>query len=266
MKKVNIFRQQFWRLTLSGILFCTPSIPQLSNGSAYAQTQLGKASFYSRRATGARTANGERLHHDSLTCAHKTYPFGTMLKVTNPANQKTVVVRVTDRGPYVKGRIIDLSVRAARELGIIAQGIAPVIVERYDPGIIPFKHEDIELPELEISTNEGSDTKPIWIIMKELHEQQQKERDAAPTPSKRPNQSTKGNTSVQTSQTNKSSISSSSSKSSNSSSSSQSNNSNSPSKSSSSATKEKTSDELLHEINHSPNKSKAYQKRQGRSR
>ena len=68
--------------------------------------QEGKASFYSMKFTGRRTANGERLHHDSLTCAHRTYPFGTQLKVTNPANGKSVIVRVTDRGPYVKGRII----------------------------------------------------------------------------------------------------------------------------------------------------------------
>jgi len=96
--------------------------------TALAQTQSGKASFYSKKFTGRKTANGERLHHDSLTCAHKTYPFGTLLKVTNPENGVHVIVRVTDRGPYVKGRIIDLSVRAAKELGIIAQGIAPVIV------------------------------------------------------------------------------------------------------------------------------------------
>ena len=101
--------------------------------AALAQVQSGKASYYSKSFSGRQTASGERLHHDSLTCAHRTYPFGTLLKVTNPANGKEVIVRVTDRGPYVKGRIIDLSVRAARELGIIAQGIAPVTVERYDP-------------------------------------------------------------------------------------------------------------------------------------
>lgn len=62
-----------------------------------AQTQTGKASFYSKRATGSRTSNGERLHHDSLTCAHRTYPFGTLLRVTNERNGKQVIVRVTDR-------------------------------------------------------------------------------------------------------------------------------------------------------------------------
>ncbi|MBF0965366.1 MAG: septal ring lytic transglycosylase RlpA family protein, partial [Alloprevotella sp.] len=81
--------------------------------TAHAQ-QKGKATFYSKRATGARTASGERLHHDSLTCAHRTYPFGTLLKVTNLNNGNTVVVRVTDRGPFAKGRIIDLSYAAAK--------------------------------------------------------------------------------------------------------------------------------------------------------
>ena len=94
--------------------------------------------------------------------------------MTNPTNGKTVIVRVTDRGPYVKGRIIDLSVRAARELGIIAQGIAPVVVERYNPSIIPFKPEDIiDVPELELSTNEGPITKPIWVELKEQHMKKQ---------------------------------------------------------------------------------------------
>ena len=120
-----------------------------------AQTvQKGKATFYSRRATGSRTANGERLHHDSLTCAHRTFPFGTMLRVTNPANGKEVVVRVTDRGPFIRGRIIDLSWRAAKELGIIAQGVAMVEVEKLpNTSLPPFKLEDEKpsLPELDFA-------------------------------------------------------------------------------------------------------------------
>ena len=148
-----------------------------------AQTQKGKASYYSKKFHGRKTASGERLHPDSLTCAHRTYPFGTQLKVTNPANGKSVIVRVTDRGPYVKGRIIDLSARAAREIGIIAQGIAPVIVERYHPAIVPFMPDDIELPDFEIGTNEGSDSKPIWVALKEdsdrkLREQKAREEEA----------------------------------------------------------------------------------------
>ena len=138
--------------------------------------QKGKASYYAKKFSGRQTASGERLHHDSLTCAHRTYPFGTLLKVTNPANGKEVIVRVTDRGPYVKGRIIDLSVRAARELGIIAQGIAPVTVERYNPANIPFKPEDIiDLPEFDIGTNEGADTKPIWMELRDQYKKKQKD-------------------------------------------------------------------------------------------
>ena len=120
-----------------------------------AQTvQKGKATFYSKRATGARTANGERLHHDSLTCAHRTYPFGTLLRVKNPANGKEVVVRVTDRGPFVRGRIIDLSWRAAKELGIIAAGVAMVEIEKVTTqNGVPFRQtdEDTQLPDFEIT-------------------------------------------------------------------------------------------------------------------
>ena len=142
--------------------------------SLLAQTERGTASYYAKSWTGRKTANGERLHHDSLTCAHKTFPFGTLLKVTNPANGLSVIVKVTDRGPYVKGRVVDLSVRAAKELGILSQGIAPVIVERYSPAIIPFKPEDFELPEFDLGTNEGSDTKPIWM---ELRDQRNKRQE-----------------------------------------------------------------------------------------
>ena len=137
------------------------------------KVQTGKASYYALRFTGRKTASGEKMHHDSLTCAHRTFPFGTLLKVTNPANGKSVIVRVTDRGPYVKGRIIDLSARAAREIGIIAQGIAPVIVERHNPAIVPFKPDDIELADVEIGTNEGEDAIPIWVALKEAYKKQQ---------------------------------------------------------------------------------------------
>lgn len=118
-----------------------------------AQTQTGKASFYSKRATGSRTSSGERLHHDSLTCAHRTYPFGTLLRVTNERNGKQVIVRVTDRGPHGRGRIIDLSYRAASELGIIAQGVAVVKVERLRNTKVPFKPEDA-LPEIDFEVTE----------------------------------------------------------------------------------------------------------------
>jgi rare lipoprotein A len=106
------------------------SLFTFSSSLLHAQNvQKGIASYYGKRATGRLTSSGERLHHDSLTCAHRTHPFGTRLRVTNPANDSVVVVRVNDRGPFGRGRIVDLSWEAARLLGILRQGIAPVVVE-----------------------------------------------------------------------------------------------------------------------------------------
>ena len=95
--------------------------------SLHAQ-QRGKASFYSRQATGARTSSGERLHHNDFTCAHRTHPFGTKLRVKNLNNGKEVVVRVNDRGPFGRGRIVDLSWGAAKALGMLSQGVVAVEV------------------------------------------------------------------------------------------------------------------------------------------
>lgn len=127
---------------------CTPASAQ----------QKGKATFYSKRATGARTSSGERLHHDSLTCAHRTYPFGSLLKVTNPGNGKQVIVRVTDRGPFGRGKIIDLSWRAAKELDILSQGVATVIVELAGNAKegIPYRDDSpIALPEIDFEVSEA---------------------------------------------------------------------------------------------------------------
>lgn len=105
------------------------------------QIQVGKASYYSKRATGRMTASGDRLHHDSLTCAHRSYPFGTLLQVTNPSNGRMIVVRVNDRGPFVRGRIVDLSWAAAKVLGILSTGVANVIIEPLEHFHIPMKRE-----------------------------------------------------------------------------------------------------------------------------
>ena len=122
--------------------------------AASSQIQHGKASFYSKRATGSRTSSGERLHHDSLTCAHRTHPFGTLLKVTHARNGREVIVRVTDRGPHSRGRIIDLSHAAAKELGIINQGVAVVKVEPVRKTKVPFKPEPESIPEIDFEITE----------------------------------------------------------------------------------------------------------------
>ena len=88
----------------------------------------GKATYYSKTCTN-KTASGERLSPHKLTCAHKTLPFGTTVKVTNKNNGKSVVVKVNDRGPYGKGRIIDLSWEAAKRLDMLRSGVVPVVIE-----------------------------------------------------------------------------------------------------------------------------------------
>lgn len=86
----------------------------------------GIASYYGRRFHGRRTANGERFNMNAMTAAHRTLPFGSLVEVTNPRNGRSVVVRINDRGPFVRGRTIDLSRAAARELGMISRGHARV--------------------------------------------------------------------------------------------------------------------------------------------
>ena len=102
--------------------------------TALAQVQTGKASFYADKFEGKPTASGEKYRHNKLTAAHKTLPFGTKVKVTNLGNNLTVEVIINDRGPYVDGRIIDLSKSAAEKLGFINQGLADVKIEVVDPG------------------------------------------------------------------------------------------------------------------------------------
>ena len=89
----------------------------------------GMASYYSDNFHGRATASGETYDRYAFTCAHRTLPFGTRLVVTNLANRKSVFVRVNDRGPFVKGRIIDLSYAAAEEIGMIGAGVVKVKVE-----------------------------------------------------------------------------------------------------------------------------------------
>lgn len=131
---------------------------------AFAQ-QKGKASFYSKRANGAKTSSGKRLNNDSLVCAHRTHPFGTKLLVKNPANGKECIVTVIDRGPHGRGRIIDLSYEAARRLGIIMQGVALVEVSVYDDKQNPLSRPKYDMPELDIeipAPRDIDDITPEW--------------------------------------------------------------------------------------------------------
>ena len=94
-----------------------------------ARATTGQASYYADKFQGRPTANGERFDNGKLTAAHRTLPFGTKVRVTNLNNGRSVVVRVNDRGPFVRGRIIDLSQAAARRIDMVRAGVVPVRVE-----------------------------------------------------------------------------------------------------------------------------------------
>lgn len=90
----------------------------------------GKASYYHLRFNGRRTASGQRYDNDAMTAAHRTLPFGTEVRVTNVRNGRSVVVKVNDRGPFRKSRIIDVSGAAARALGLLHHGVGEVILSK----------------------------------------------------------------------------------------------------------------------------------------
>jgi rare lipoprotein A len=91
-----------------------------------AYREVGEASYYGREAHGKATASGEKFNMNAYTAAHKTLPFGTKVRVTNLTNNKSVVVRINDRGPFVAGRIIDLSYAAAKKIKMLDAGITDV--------------------------------------------------------------------------------------------------------------------------------------------
>ena len=97
----------------------------------------GNASWYGEPFNGRRASNGEIYDMYKLTAAHRTLPFNTVVRVTNLHNDKSTTVRITDRGPFVENRIIDLSLAAAREIESVGPGVVPVRVEVLTPGIDP---------------------------------------------------------------------------------------------------------------------------------
>ena len=126
-------------LAIAGVLFLSgcattgkahaKSLSQEDKGTVRS-VQHGKASWYSIRTnSGTRTASGQRLCNNAPTAAHKTLPMGTKVLVTNETNGKSEVVTIIDRGPYIRGRIIDLTIGCAERLGFRHRGVAPVKVE-----------------------------------------------------------------------------------------------------------------------------------------
>ena len=104
------------------------SLPQTSRAQIDS-VQKGTASFYGKKFNGRRTSSGERFCNDSLMAAHKTLPFGTMVRVINLKNNEVVIVKITDRLPKNSKRVIDLSFRAAKKLKMVSDGLAKVKLE-----------------------------------------------------------------------------------------------------------------------------------------
>jgi rare lipoprotein A len=119
----RLSRRPILLLALALLYACASSPPARSSAPS---KQVGLASYYADRFHGRRTASGERYHVRKLTAAHRSLPFGTLVRVRVVKTGASVKVRVNDRGPFVKGRIIDLSRAAAKELGIVRAGIAKV--------------------------------------------------------------------------------------------------------------------------------------------
>ncbi|MCW3108876.1 MAG: rare lipoprotein [Segetibacter sp.] len=98
-------------------------------------TESGKASYYADKFEGRQTSNGETFKQRKKTAAHRTLPFGTKVTVKNLSNGRTVKVRINDRGPFVKGRMIDLSKKAAKKIDMVNAGVANVEI-RYKGGVV----------------------------------------------------------------------------------------------------------------------------------
>jgi rare lipoprotein A len=128
--KTSVFISRLIYTLFFGCLFvaseaCTASRSQHQERPArYVET--GKASFYADLLHGRLTANGERYDKNAMTAAHRSLPFGTRITVTNLTNGKQVTLRVNDRGPFVKGRIVDVSKAAAKKLGMLQKGVVNV--------------------------------------------------------------------------------------------------------------------------------------------
>ncbi|GAB5378087.1 MAG: septal ring lytic transglycosylase RlpA family protein [Acuticoccus sp.] len=103
--------------------------PLLATAALAGKQSSAVASFYGKRFHGRLTANGERFNMNAMTAAHRSLPFGTRIKVTYPGTGRSVTVRINDRGPFIRGRSIDLSRGAAAALGMIDAGVAKVRME-----------------------------------------------------------------------------------------------------------------------------------------
>jgi len=115
-------------VSLAASLWISPVRASSEVEDDYPQPRLGRASYYGYGFAGRKTASGDVFHPEELTAAHRFLPLGTKVRVTNLVNGRSVLVTINDRGPYVRGRNIDLSLGAARELGMLSCGVTQVLI------------------------------------------------------------------------------------------------------------------------------------------
>ena len=137
------------------------ALVKLTNPSSDDKANSGTASFYAKKFEGRRTSSGQRYRATEHTAAHRTYPFGTLLEITNQDNGLKTVVRINDRGPHAKTRLIDLSYSAAKDLGLVNSGIADVLLKVISLG----KETDVEEYEDELEETK-TDTDSIFPTFK----------------------------------------------------------------------------------------------------
>ncbi|MGY0615562.1 septal ring lytic transglycosylase RlpA family protein [Vibrio sp. FJH11] len=141
MKRLNLI----FIVSILNLLVGCSSTSTINDEETKAYSKLhqlvGQASWYSPKFHGKRTASGERYNKRAYTAAHKSLPFGTIVRVTNTDNAKKVDVKINDRGPFVKGRVIDLSQKAFEQIGNIKEGVAPIKIEIIDAtNTFRYKH------------------------------------------------------------------------------------------------------------------------------
>ena len=137
------------------------AIANLINPSLNDKAMSGTASFYAKKFEGKRTSSGQRYRDTQRTAAHRTYPFGTLLEITNKDNGLKTIVRVNDRGPYLKSRLIDLSYLAAKDLKLVSSGIAEVSMKVISLG----KLTDIQQIEAELTQEKNKIASEISTFM-----------------------------------------------------------------------------------------------------
>ncbi|KHT62122.1 lipoprotein [Photobacterium gaetbulicola] len=141
MKKLNLVFAAFIFTVLAGCSSTESVYDEKTKVYAKSHKLVGQASWYGDRYHGKLTASGERYNMRAYTAAHKTLPFGTIVRVTNTANNKTVDVKINDRGPFAKDRVIDLSHKSFEQIGDTKKGLAPVKIQIIDDSnTFRYKH------------------------------------------------------------------------------------------------------------------------------